>query len=165
MNMKKILSSLLFLAISCFFASCSETIARKRCEYFATKTLSDVRVLYPNVKITDREVLFDNDKVFVCRYHYGTEYISNNTGVDKTDMYSQVYVYFVGEGQNKDMLGIYSSAEFQQAYVLGESINKGKALAEACRMLMLSNSREIDKSEKDGGRISCDNCDEDRNGG
>lgn len=145
--MKKVVSFLLLFFIGFFLVSCGETTARKRCEYFATKTLSDVRKLYPNVKITDREVLFDNDKVFVCRYHYGTVYLPNGTDVNKKDMYSQVYVYFVGEGNNKDALGVFSNSEFQQAYILGESINKDKALAEACRMLMISKSREVSDSE------------------
>lgn len=145
--MKKFLSFFLLLTIGFFLVSCRETTARKRCEHFATKTLSDVRKLYPNVKITDREVLFDNEKVFVCRYHYGTEYLPNGTDVNKKDMYSQVYVYFVGEGNNSDALGIFSNAEFQQAYTLGEFINKDKALAEACRMLMINKSREISDSE------------------
>ena len=144
--MKRLLSFCLLIAISFSLISCSETTARKRCEYFATQTLSDVQNLYPNVKITDREVLFDNESVFVCRYHYGTQLMPNGMDTNKKDMYSQVYVYFVGK-ENEDMMGIFSNSEFQQAYNLGESINKDKAMAEACRMLMLSKSRKITSEE------------------
>ena len=129
--------------------SCSESTARMRCDYFARQTLSDVRAIYPNVKITDVEVLFDNETVFVGRYHYGTEILPNYTEVNKKDVYSQVYVYFVSKNNDDDRLGVFSNSDFQQAYVLGQNIspNKQQALAEACRMLMLSKSRKITKEE------------------
>lgn len=145
--MKHILTFILLLGMGFSFISCTENTARKRCEYFATQTLSDVQKLYPNVKITDREVLFDGDIAFVCRYHYGTQIIPNGMETNKVDQYSQVYVYFVGKGDNNDALGIYTDSEFQQAYILAQSIDKDKALAEACRMLMLNKSREISDSE------------------
>ena len=149
--MKKLFFILMFWGCL-LLASCSESTARKRCDYFARQTLSDVRAIYPNVKITDVEVLFDNETVFVGRYHYGTEVLPNYAEVNKKDMYSQVYVYFVSKNNDDDRLGVYSNSDFQQAYILGQGIssNKQQALAEACRMLMLGKSRKITKEELRG---------------
>lgn len=146
--MKNIFYLLIFF-YCLLLSSCSESTARKRCDYFARQTLSEVRALYPNVKITDVEVLYDDETVFVGRYHYGTEILPNYTEVNKKDMYSQVYVYFVSKNNDDDHLGVYSNSEFQQAYVFGQNIssNKQQALAEACRMLMLNKSRKITKEE------------------